>query len=107
MNYSVRKTGRIDPAKAEEHIYGRKTHYRSPSAFIGGQFQLNKSAKTSRDTRVPLSSDQSPLNYSLEYRYENPDKPHQATGVGGIITPTMRTGISLRLSTLYRLSRSS
>ena len=63
--------------------------------------------QTSRDTRVPLRSDRSPLNYSLEYLYENPEKPHQATRIGGIITPTMQTGILLRLSTLYRLSRSS
>ena len=37
---------------------------------------FNMALKTSRDTRVPLSSDRSPLNYSLEYRYENPEKPH-------------------------------
>ena len=55
---------------------------------------FNMALKTSRDTRVPLISDRSPLNYSLEYRYENPEKPHQATRIGGIITPTMRTGTS-------------
>ena len=48
MNYSVRKTGRIDPAKAEEYIYGRKTYYRSPSVFIGGQLQFNKSTEYGR-----------------------------------------------------------
>ena len=69
-----------DPGKS---IDGPETIHRSPSAFIGGQFQLNKSLKTSRDTRVPLSSDRSPLNYSLEYRYENSEKPHQATRIGG------------------------
>ena len=75
--------GKYHPNDPDKSIDSPETIHRSPSAFIGGQFQLNKSAKTSRDTRMPLSSDQSPLNYSLEYRYENPDKPHQATRIGG------------------------